>query len=138
VATAVRSHGEQAIAAAWLHDVAEDTGWTIQRLAQLFPAPVLDAVDALTRRPEESSHEYYMRVRSDPIALIVKLADIADNTDPGRLGQLPQSTAHRLLRKYTAALRELTRSPEVRPTCPSPQTAPAAPHAVVGSGANSL
>ncbi len=41
-----------AVAAAWLHDVVEDTAITLDQLRALgFPETVIDAVDALTRRP---------------------------------------------------------------------------------------
>ena len=73
-------------AAAWLHDVIEDTGTTLADLrAEGFPEPVLAAVDALTRRADEERDAYYARVAADPLALRVKRADIADNSGPERL-----------------------------------------------------
>jgi len=69
----------------------------------VFPTDVVGAVDAITRRPEEGDG-YYRRVRRDPIALRVKYADIADNTDPARTSQLSDQDRERLAAKYRHAL----------------------------------
>lgn len=97
-----------AAAAAWLHDVAEDTPVSIESLRQMFPAIVIDAVEALTRQTDELPSAYYARVRANPIALEVKLADIADNCDPTRLAMLDVATQVRLREKYQSALAQLT------------------------------
>ena len=47
-------------------------------------------------------------VRQNPLALRVKLADIADNSDESRIALLDDKTAARLRRKYAKALRALT------------------------------
>lgn len=52
--------------------------------------------------------DYHGRVAADPLALAVKRADIADNTDPERLGMLPVEIQRRLRAKYAAALEQLT------------------------------
>lgn len=99
---------ERAVAAAWLHDVVEDTDVTLADLEQTFPPEVTAAVDALTRRPHEAPADYYARVRQLPLALTVKLADLADNSDPQRLAQLDAATRDRLTAKYARARAELT------------------------------
>lgn len=99
---------EHAVAAAWLHDVVEDTEVTLADLEQAFPPDVTAAVDALTRRRDEAPAEYYARVRRMPLALTVKLADMADNSDPQRLAQLDAATRERLIAKYARARAELT------------------------------
>ncbi len=99
---------EHAVAAAWLHDVVEDTEVTLADLEQAFPPDVTAAVDALTRRRDEPPAEYYARVRRVPLALTVKLADMADNSDPQRLAQLDAATRERLIAKYARARAELT------------------------------
>lgn len=99
---------------AWLHDVVEDTDVTLDDLARVFPPAVVVAVDALTRRPDEGD-AYYRRVRSDPLALRVKLADIADNTDPQRQAQLDEPTRLRLKRKYRHARANLLPPDSVEP-----------------------
>jgi len=99
---------ENAVAVAWLHDVVEDTAVTLVDLEESFPAEVTTAVDALTRRPGEAPAAYYARVRAVPLALTVKLADMADNSDPQRLARLDAATRERLIAKYARARAELT------------------------------
>lgn len=102
---AARVQGDQsAEAVAWLHDVVEDTSVTLDELAESFPSEVVAAVDALTRRPGEGD-AYYARVGRDLLATKVKLADLADNTDPTRVGALDEETRQRLARKYAHARR---------------------------------
>ena len=98
----------QAQAAAWLHDVVEDTSTSLADLrAAGFPEPVIAAVDALTRRPDEPGDNYYARVAADPLALRVKRADIADNSSRERLGRLDEATQIPLRHKYAHALATL-------------------------------
>lgn len=102
--------GEPALvqAVALLHDVLEDTACDEQQLRREFPPQVVDAVVAMTHFPGEPLTDYYRRVRADPIALKVKLADIASNTDPARTALLDPATRSRLAEKYRAALIELS------------------------------
>ncbi|MDX6230901.1 MAG: hypothetical protein QOI76_4291, partial [Frankiales bacterium] len=91
-------------AAAWLHDVLEDTRTTVTDLAaQGIPATVVAAVEALTRGNGEAPDDYYARVAANPLALKVKRADIADNADPERLAHLDPATRERLTAKYDHA-----------------------------------
>lgn len=93
------------IAAALLHDVVEDSGVTLDELAaEGFPPEVVAAVRLLTRQKDVSPEEYYRQIRSNPIALAVKLSDIADNADPKRLARLDTPTRQRLVTKYRNAL----------------------------------
>lgn len=92
---------------AWLHDVVEDTSISLDDLHDVhgFPSdPICDAVQAITHRPGEPREAYYQRVRTNPLALVVKRADLADNTDPRRLLLLDAETMIRLMRKYATAL----------------------------------
>lgn len=93
-----------------LHDSIEDSEGrvTLQTLLTLGgPRRVIDGVVALTHRRGESNPEYWARVRTNPDALAVKLADINDNTDPERLRLLPPETARRLRTKYDEAIAHL-------------------------------
>lgn len=97
-----------AAATAWLHDVVEDTPWTLQALDEAgVPTSVLEAVDALTKREGEPAASYYARVRQNPLARRVKLADLDDNSDAQRLDLLPPETQERLRLKYEGARRAL-------------------------------
>ena len=72
--------------AAVLHDVVEDTALTLADLQGAgFPTEVLGAVEALTKRKGESRLDAARRAAKNPIALIVKLADVTDNMDLSRI-----------------------------------------------------
>lgn len=99
---------EEAIAAAWLHDVVEDTAVRIREIDALFGRDVATLVDALTRRATEEPAAYYARIRAaGEVAVGIKAADVADNTNPDRLAVLPPEVAARLTRKYARALAAL-------------------------------
>jgi len=49
------------------------------------------------------------RIKANPLAVTVKLADIRHNSDPGRLASLPDDVAMRLKGKYAAAIKLLER-----------------------------
>ena len=89
---------------AWLHDVVEDTDVTLDDLRAEFPPEVVEAVDAVTYRDDSPRDAYYERIAANPLAKKVKLADIADNSDPVRLAGLDSATRERLQRKYRHAL----------------------------------
>jgi len=92
-----------AIATAWLHDVVEDTAVTLQEIRDRFGDEIAAAVDAVTRRPDEEPDDYYRRVAANQLALRVKRADLAHNSDPDRLAALPAATRVRLTAKYRHA-----------------------------------
>lgn len=100
--------GPQAVAAALLHDVIEDTAVTADDLLVAgAPAEVVAAVQLLTRTDGQDPADYCAQVRSNSLAREVKLADLADNTDPVRLAQLGVEHQARLRRKYDSAYRAL-------------------------------
>ena len=71
---------------AWLHDVVEDTFVTLEDLKRVgFSDVVVMAVDAITRRYNESREDYLERVIRNPIAVMVKLADLTNNADLTRI-----------------------------------------------------
>lgn len=72
--------------AAMLHDVVEDSGFTLEKLREEgFSDDILEAVDALTKRPGETRIEAAERAAENNIARTVKLADNADNSDLSRI-----------------------------------------------------
>lgn len=85
VANAVETEEEKTVA--WLHDVVEDTYVTLEDLAEVFPAEVVNAVDSITWRPNESREHYLHRVAANPIAVEVKIADLIHNSDLSRLNR---------------------------------------------------
>lgn len=72
--------GREIIAAAWLHDVFEDTNCTVGHLeAEEIPAEVITAVLVLTKQDGMKYAEYLNRVKANHIARRVKIADMIDN-----------------------------------------------------------
>lgn len=96
-----------AIMVAWLHDVIEDTAVTTVVLSHTgCPYEVNYRVRLLTRpkvHSDAGTERYYLGISEDPIALLVKECDIADNADPARLARLDSATQERLARKYAKA-----------------------------------
>ena len=94
--------------AAVLHDVVEDTQWTLDDLrGRGFAEEVVSAVDHLTRRESESYEEFVERAGRHPVARRVKIADLEDNMDIRRTGEVTEKDAERLTR-YHRAWRRLT------------------------------
>ena len=94
--------------AAVLHDVVEDTDWTLDALRERgFPEQVVAAVDNLTRREGESYEEFVRRAAMHPVARRVKVADLEDNMDVRRIGSVSPEDTERLT-KYHRAWRLLT------------------------------
>lgn len=103
----VATHPVEA-AAAWLHDVLEDTAITAEELFEAGIRPeVIEVVRLLTRTPDVAPEEYYARIRGHETARRVKLADIDDNTARWRLRRLDYDTQLRLVEKYRVARRAL-------------------------------
>jgi (p)ppGpp synthase/HD superfamily hydrolase len=101
---AARVDTAHAKAAALLHDVVEDSPITAEDLrAEGIPQAVIDCVLLLTRRDDVPADEYYEAIGADALARTVKMADLADNSDPARLAALPEPTRSRLCAKYRHA-----------------------------------
>lgn len=88
---------------ALLHDVVEDSPWTLDALrAEGFSEEVVSAVDGLTRREGETYDDFIKRGATTPLARRVKLADIEDNMDLRRLGDIGEKDLERLQRYQRA------------------------------------
>lgn len=99
----LRAKSPEARMAAALHDVVEDSAWTLAELAREgFPPAVVRAVEHLTKRPDEPYAEFIERVARDRLATEVKLLDLEDNAD---LSRLPEPTAkdHARVERYREA-----------------------------------
>ena len=95
----VTTNDEKIVAA--LHDVVEDTPVTLAYLRSLgFEEHIVEAVDAITKRQGEALDESMARVLANPLALIVKRADISHNADPTRTARLSETARQRLIGKY--------------------------------------
>ena len=94
--------------AAVLHDVVEDTPWTLDDLrGRGFPEDVVEAVDHLTKREGESYEDFVRRAGAHPVARRVKIADLEDNMDVRRTGTVSERDVERLTR-YVRAWKSLT------------------------------
>ena len=91
--------------AALLHDTVEDTDVTLEQLAEIFPFEVVEAVRLLTHDPDTDYFDYVRAIRGNPIAMKVKLADLAHNTDETRFAgvPVPKERIGYLRDKYTKA-----------------------------------
>lgn len=86
VYVAMHTKGVKRKTVALLHDIVEDTEITFLDLAQMgFDDEIVQAVKAITKRKNERYGEYLIRVKQNPIAKDVKIADIKHNSDLGRL-----------------------------------------------------
>ena len=75
---------------ALLHDLLEDTNWTAEDLLREgFDPAIVEAVVALTRREDETYMQYIERLMPHPLAVRVKLADLAQ-IDPQKAMSLGQ------------------------------------------------
>lgn len=86
-----------------LHDVVEDTDWTLTDLeTEGFAPTIIDALNCLTHRDEESYDTYIERIHTNAIAREVKLADLKDNMNIRRIPTLQDKDLNRL-KKYHQA-----------------------------------
>lgn len=92
-----------------LHDVVEDSDWTFEMLEKEgIPKDVMDALRCVTKLSEEEDYDHFIeRVKTNPLAVKVKLNDLKDNMDITRLGEVTEKDLARL-NKYIRAYRQLT------------------------------
>lgn len=95
---------EETVIVALLHDVVEDTDYTIDDLRAMgFPEPVTDALTLLTHAKGIPYMEYVAAIKSNPIATAVKLADLRHNSDLSRLDSVDDKTLRRV-KKYQESI----------------------------------
>ena len=89
---------EEILSAALLHDVLEDTYFEREDLEFFgFPKEILDSVEILTKKPEETYLNYILRCSTDKNAKMVKLADLKHNLSDLSYGSMRDKY---LLAKY--------------------------------------
>lgn len=94
---------EHTACVALLHDVVEDTQVTLDELAQVFPQEVIDAVRVLTHPKDEPYLDYVRRVKNNPLAKAVKLADLRHNSDESRMPDASEEKLAYFREKYRQA-----------------------------------
>jgi (p)ppGpp synthase/HD superfamily hydrolase len=86
-----------------LHDVPEDTTINIDDLRRMgFSERVLQALECLTHRQGEYYDAYIKRVATNRDAVLVKRADLEDNTQVSRLKGLTQADFERMEKYHKA------------------------------------
>jgi (p)ppGpp synthase/HD superfamily hydrolase len=93
-----------------LHDVVEDTPWTLDALrAEGFGADIVAAIGCLTHREGETYDAFIQRVSTNDMSRRVKLADLADNANLSRF-QAPTEQDRARVLKYEKAMQLLKAS----------------------------
>ena len=96
-----------------LHDVVEDAAeWSFERLEQEGFAPeIIEALRCVTKRLEDEPYDKFIaRVKTNKLAVAVKLNDLTDNMDIRRLPYLSDKDVKRL-KKYLKAYKQLMGEP---------------------------
>lgn len=77
---------EDSTIVALLHDLIEDTDYTLEDLRERgFSETVIEAIALMTHEKGVKYEAYLERIKANPLAKTVKLADIAHNSDRTRL-----------------------------------------------------
>lgn len=88
---------------ALLHDVVEDTDYTLHDLQKMgFSQQVLDAIALMTHDETVPYMDYVAEIKKNPIARAVKLADLRHNSDLTRLETVTPKDASRAEKYHTA------------------------------------
>ncbi len=87
---------------ALLHDVLEDSNYTIEDLNFLTEKQKC-SLDLLTHKKDESYFDYIEKIKSDDIAKQVKLSDLKHNSNLKRLKNITEEDLERV-KKYKKAM----------------------------------
>jgi guanosine-3',5'-bis(diphosphate) 3'-pyrophosphohydrolase len=104
VMQSVESEEEKVVAL--LHDVVEDSTVSFEDLERRFSDEIVDAVRGVTKKDDESYSDFIERAKENEISREVKKADIRDNLDASRLGELDEEDMKRM-EKYRRSLEVL-------------------------------
>ena len=91
-----------------LHDVVEDTDWTFEALREEgFTEKIIEALKTVTKHSEDEDYdEFIQRSLKNEIGSKVKIADLRENLDVTRIGELNEKDVERI-NKYKRALKTL-------------------------------
>ena len=96
---------EEAVAVALLHDVVEDKAYTIEDIIAMgFPMSVTDALTLMTHDDTIPYMDYVAKIKSNPIAKAVKLADLRHNSDTSRLNIIDEKVLRRVQKYHDAIM----------------------------------
>ncbi len=95
---------EKTTIVALLHDVVEDTEYTIEDLEKMeFGDEVIAALKLLTHEDDVPYMDYVANLKHNPIAKAVKLADLNHNSDQSRMEVMDEKALDRA-EKYKKAI----------------------------------
>ena len=95
---------EETTIVALLHDVVEDTDYTLENLREMeFGETVVKALSLLTHDDAVEYMDYVRAIKENPIAKAVKLADLRHNSDLSRLDVIDEKALIRQ-EKYLKAM----------------------------------
>ena len=95
---------EETTVVALLHDLVEDTDYTIADLTEMgFPKAITEAIKLMTHGEGVDYFEYVAAIKENPIAKAVKIADLTHNSDLTRLDAVDEKALTRR-EKYRQAL----------------------------------
>lgn len=98
---------ENTTVVALLHDIVEDTDYTIADLKAMgFNSAIIEAIELMTHDDSVPYMEYVKGIRENEIARAVKLADLKHNSDLTRLDVIDEKASARK-KKYEEAIRLL-------------------------------
>jgi (p)ppGpp synthase/HD superfamily hydrolase len=101
----LKMDSETEMIAAVLHDVVEDSNWTPADLRKEgFSEEDLSVIEYLTRRDQETYEEFIERVKLNPTARKIKLADLEDNMAIRRISEPTENDWERLKKYHQAWL----------------------------------
>ena len=104
---AERMTSELTTTVALLHDVVEDTDYTLEDLRAMgYPEEVISALSLLTHAPSVPYMDYVKEIAKNPIAREVKLGDLRHNSDIARLSKVTEKDLSRV-EKYRKAIEYL-------------------------------
>ena len=105
----LRMTSDDARFVAILHDTIEDSDHTLDDLRALgYSETIIAAVDAITRRADETYEQFIQRLKPNPLARKVKLADLLDNMDLRRANPVVAEKDAERIARYQRAWIELT------------------------------
>ncbi len=99
----VRALGSVAMQAAMMHDLIEDTKWTLDDLRKKgFAEEVIKIVEKVTHLSTDSYDDYLDKIAVCPIARAIKLADLDHNSQIHRMKGLREKDFERLAKYHRA------------------------------------
>ena len=105
ISVMMRVETEEEKIVAILHDVVEDTDWIFDALRKEgFSETVIEALETVTKYSEEEDYDdFIQRSLKNDIGRKVKIADLRENLDVTRIGELTEKDIERF-NKYKRAL----------------------------------